>query len=191
MKLFKIAAVAATVALSSIAFSAHAATIGSLTGIGFTEASSLPITPGSTIQFSSSLFEGSSGGEYAGFDLVSVGNLVLSTGAVNNGQTFSAVSGSHNITFTISDTAIASVTANPGFASSWNLAGLLTVWSPTLTLLAETASFSFTGNDVNAPGFSFSIQTPPEGFASPVPLPAGAFLLFGALVGLGAFRRKA
>lgn len=190
MKLFKIVA-AAAIALSTTAFSAQALTVvnGSLDGIA-ARANTDTIALGSALNFAPVALTLGALGEYSGYTLDSIGSLTLATGAGNNGAIFSASNGADSITFTVSDTIVASINSiGPGVAPGWSLAGVMSV-SGTSALLSTTASFSLSGTSVNTAGYDFFIQTPPAGSITPVPLPASALLLGGALLILRGKRRK-
>ncbi|WP_136439206.1 VPLPA-CTERM sorting domain-containing protein [Pacificoceanicola onchidii] len=190
MKHFVLSATAA-VALAASAFTADASTVnGVLDGTGLR-------TDGGTVSLGASLSFITTGtissGEYAGYTLSSIDPLTMATGAVNNGESFSASDGIDFVTFTITDTAVASINSNgPGTPAGWSLAGYVSVLG-TNTGLAPSASFSLAGTSVEGAGFTFFIQTPPQDFTPPseVPLPAGMPLLLGALGGLAFLRRKA
>ncbi|WP_425098848.1 VPLPA-CTERM sorting domain-containing protein [Tropicibacter sp. S64] len=189
MKHFVLSATLA-VSFAATSFTAEASTVNGVMDATGNRADSTQVQAGSTLNFSGSFLMGGTSGEYAGYTFSGLDSLIFGTGTVNNGQTITAGNGINTLTFTVTDTVVASINTNAGTtAPGWNLAGYLNVAS-TGPLVSSTASFSLAGTNVDGIGYSIFIQTPPENFTPEVPLPAGLPLLVGALGGLALVRRR-
>lgn len=191
MKTISTAALVAVVSAGS-AFAVPIAA-GSFQATGLYSSDITPVAPGAEISLTSGVILLSDGGftGIGGLD-ISGFNPTIVTDNTNDGLSFTADLGGDTLTFTITDTVIATVDPSVGnpLLGAFDIAGIMSVTS---TVFDDfEASFQIAASTLQTTGlYTLTVVTPPITFTPPpaIPLPAGVVLLGGGLAALGVARR--
>lgn len=167
------------------ATASHAATLdlGSFTVVGaYATDDADPVDASSNITIGGTIILPE--GDYSG--LVSFGSGDFTLGDPSSGS-FTGMLGTETLTFTVTGTQFFDI--DSAASGSFDIAGYLSVTGDEGS--TGLASFLMSASSLSASGgYSMYVETPPVDYAPTVPLPAGVFLLGGALGALGIARRK-